>query len=140
MTGLPLVLLDTCALIYIANGEPITEQAREAAKSAIVGQGVLVSPVSACEIGLLSTAKRPVTFLPDPKTYFADFLSRSGVRLTPLSPNIAIESSHLPQPVHGDPADRMLIATARALNVPIVTRDRLILAYARAGHVQAVAC
>ena len=67
------------------------------------------------------------------------FLSNSGVRLTPLTPEIAIESSFLPR-LHSDPADRLLIATARALGAPIVTRDRRILAYARAGFVAAIAC
>jgi PIN domain nuclease of toxin-antitoxin system len=42
--------------------------------------------------------------------------------------------------VHSDPADRLLVATARALGVPIVTRDRRILNYAKAGFVDAVPC
>jgi PIN domain nuclease of toxin-antitoxin system len=46
----------------------------------------------------------------------------------------------LPPPIHKDPADRLLIATARSLNVPIVTRDRFILDYAEAGHVDAIVC
>jgi PIN domain nuclease of toxin-antitoxin system len=46
----------------------------------------------------------------------------------------------LPGPLHNDPADRLLITTARALDIPIVTRDRRILDYARAGAVAAVAC
>lgn len=37
-------------------------------------------------------------------------------------------------------ADRLLVAVARALDVPLVTRDREILAYAKAGHVKAIAC
>jgi PIN domain nuclease of toxin-antitoxin system len=68
------------------------------------------------------------------------FLAYPGVRLTLLSPEIAIESSFLPPPMHGDPADRLLIATARALGIPIVTRDRRILNYAAAGFVAAVPC
>ena len=46
----------------------------------------------------------------------------------------------LPRNFRGDPADRLLIATARQLDVPIVTRDRAILAYAKAGHVKGIAC
>jgi len=63
-----------------------------------------------------------------------------GVRLAPLTPEIAIESSFLPPPLHTDPADRLLIATARALQMPIVTRDSRILNYARAGFVEAIPC
>jgi PIN domain nuclease of toxin-antitoxin system len=62
------------------------------------------------------------------------------VRLTPLTPEIAIECSFLPPPLHSDPADRLLVATARALDVPIVTRDERILGYAEAGFVRAIGC
>ena len=148
------VLLDTCAIIFIADGRPIAPAARREVASAIAGAGVLISPVSAWEIGLLS-AHKGIAFRPDPQTWFASFLSQPGVRLTPLTPEIAIESTSLP-PVampstsgakrrsrpkpHADPADRLLIATACALDVPIVTRDRAILAYAAAGFVKAIAC
>jgi PIN domain nuclease of toxin-antitoxin system len=67
-------------------------------------------------------------------------LDAPGVRLAPFTPEIAIASSHLPSPAHGDPADRLLIASARELNVPIVTRDARIKAYASAGHVQHIGC
>jgi len=111
--------------------------------------------VSAWEIGLLS-GKKGIVFQPDPRTWFQSFLAYPGVRLTPLTPEIAIASSFLPplpaaaltaigagpggSPLRGDPADRLLIATARALDVPIVTRDRAILTYAQAGLVRAIAC
>ena len=62
------------------------------------------------------------------------------MRLAPLTPEIAIDSSFLPAPLHNDSADRLLIATARALQMPIVTRDRRILAYAQTGAVAAIAC
>lgn len=48
--------------------------------------------------------------------------------------------AYLPALLHSVPADRMLIATARALGVLILTSDRKILAYADMGHVQAIAC
>jgi PIN domain nuclease of toxin-antitoxin system len=50
--------------------------------------------------------------------------------------DIAIDSAHLPLPIHGDPAD----PTARHLGMPIVTRDRQIAACAAAGHVQVIGC
>jgi PIN domain nuclease of toxin-antitoxin system len=136
---MPAVLLDTCAVIFIADGRPLAASARREISAALVGDGVLVSPISAWEIGLLS-ARRGLPFHPDPKRWFQSFLAYPGVRLTPFSPEIAIESSFLPAPMHSDPADRLLIATARALDVPIVTRDRRILDYARAGFVAAVPC
>lgn len=136
---MPALLLDTCAIIFIAEDQPIDGPARQAVTFAGDDRGVLVSPVSAWEIGLLA-ARRGIVFLPDPKAWFEAFLASPGVRLAPLTPQIAIDSSFLPQPLHNDPADRLLIATAIALDVPIVTRDRAILGYARFGFVSAIAC
>jgi PIN domain nuclease of toxin-antitoxin system len=133
------VLLDTCVMIFIADGRPMAPSARREITAASVAGAVVVSPVSAWEIGLLS-AKNGFPFRPDPKTWFRLFLAYPGIRLTPMTPEIAIESSFLPPPLHSDPADRLLIATARALDIPVVTRDRRILAYAEAGHIAAIAC
>ena len=54
------------------------------------------------------------------------------------SPSVAIESTRLPGSLHRDPADRMIIATARLLGAAIVTRDERILEYARHGHVRVI--
>ena len=132
------LLLDTCAIIFIAENQAIDPLARQQVTAASGSGGVLVSPISAWEIGLLAT-KRGFAFFPDPKAWFQSFMLNPGVRLTPLTPEMAIESSFLP-PLHADPADRLLIATARAMQVPIVTRDRQILAYAQAGVVMAIVC
>jgi len=63
-----------------------------------------------------------------------------GIREVAFSPDIAIDASYLPGDLHGDPADRMIIATARHLGLPIVTRDSRIIAYAEAGFVGVIAC
>jgi PIN domain nuclease of toxin-antitoxin system len=44
------------------------------------------------------------------------------------------------EPFHADPADRLLVATARALPATLITRDAKILSYSKAGHVRALAC
>ncbi len=138
---MPGLLLDTCAIIFVAENQAIDLLARQEITAASVVGGVFVSPVSAWEVGLLA-AKRGFTFLPDPKAWFQSFMMNAGVRLAPLTPEIAIDSCFLPSspPVHADPADRLLIATARALNLPIVARDRRILGYAQAGLVAAIFC
>ncbi len=133
------LLLDTCAIVYVAEGAAVKAAAKKQIIAAALGAGLLVSALSAWEIGMLAK-KKGVVFLPDPVSWFQAFLRRNGIQLAPLTPEVAIASSFLPEPMHGDPADRLLVATARALDVPIVTRDRRILSYARAGHVRAVAC
>lgn len=73
--------------------------------------------------------------------WFGRFLEQPGVNLAPLTVEAAAGSSSLPEPCHGDPADRMLIATARHLGLSLMTRDRKILDYATAtGALRAVGC
>lgn len=63
-------------------------------------------------------------------------LSAPGISLCPLTPEIAYESVNLPGDFHGDPADRMIVASARKLNGTLVTFDKKILAYSGEGHVK----
>jgi PIN domain nuclease of toxin-antitoxin system len=56
-------------------------------------------------------------------------LAEPGMSLLPLDPRIVVESTQLPQPLHRDPADQLLVATARSLQCPIMTEDSRIAAY-----------
>lgn len=139
MSGGGRLLLDTCALIWLVNGDLDDSPLRPRLADAARGAGLLVSTTSAWEIGLLGRAGR-VDFRPDPKTWFSRALAHPGIHLAAITPEIAIDSSHLPGALHGDPADSLLIATARHLGAPIVTRDHRMLAYADAGFVDALRC
>lgn len=138
------VLLDTCAVIWLANGDPLTQEALAAISNAALSEGVFGSPASAWEVGLLSRVRGgtgpALSFLPDPQSWFARFMAGPGIKEAPLLPEIAIASSHLPDPLHGDPADRFVIATARHHQIPIITRDSKIIEYAAQGHVKVIAC
>jgi PIN domain nuclease of toxin-antitoxin system len=141
---LSLLLLDTCAVIWVAQGAPVVPEARAAIREAARLGELYVSPASAWEIGLLARPRRGGApgpqFLPDPQAWFAAFMARPGVRLAALTPEIAIDVSYLPGDFHNDPADRMIVATARRLGAAVVTRDQKILDYAQVGHVAALAC
>jgi len=135
------LLLDTCAMIWLFEQQPMTPESRDAIQNAARTDGVLVSPVSAWEIGMLaSRASMGARFDPSPGIWLDDVLRLPGVQLTALAPHAAIASAFLPGNLHRDPADRLLIATARHLDAPLVTRDASILAYARQGHVDAIPC
>ena len=56
-------------------------------------------------------------------------VAEPGVSLLPLNPQIVVESTQLPQPFHRDPADQLLVATARVLQCPFMTEDSKIAAY-----------
>ncbi len=132
------VLLDTCAVIWLANGDRMAPEAIAAILAAGQADGVLVSPVSAWEVGLLS--RRRLAFRPDVRTWFARVMAAPGIRAAPFTPEIAIDASYLPGALQGDPGDRLIVATARHLGVPVVTRDRRIAAYGVAGHVDVIGC
>lgn len=134
------ILLDTCAALWIVGGAPISDDAAaklEAEQSA--GRSVIVSPITGWEVGLLATRGRFAS-PHSPRRWFELLLDLDGVKLGPLSPFILMESSFLPGAPPRDPADKIMIATARELDLTLMTRDRLILAYAGAGHVRALAC
>jgi PIN domain nuclease of toxin-antitoxin system len=56
-------------------------------------------------------------------------LDEAGLSLYPLSPAVAVASNRLPGAFHSDPADRIIVATARELGATLLTRDEAILAY-----------
>ena len=133
-----MILLDTNALIWLAQDLPLSQLAERSIDEAAAARGILVSAVSAWEVGNLmrrGRLKSPLS-IPD---WFERAASKLGFQTVDLTAEIALASTELDWS-HRDPADRFLVATARSLNVPIVTGDREILAYAAAGHVRAVAC
>lgn len=134
------LLLDTCAAIWLSQQAKMTPGAVAAIDEASDrGLPLRLSLITAWELGLLERSGRaPMTR--SPQAIFRSFLQLPGVTMEGLNADILIESSLLPGELHGDPADRIIIATARALDLTVVTRDRHILDYADKGHVRALAC
>ncbi len=138
MTGR--LLLDTCAVIWIALDQAINAKTKLAINAEWAeNQNVCISPISAWELGLLSAKGRFPTTKP-PIALFNEIVATRGIKIEALSPEILVESSFLPGEIHGDPADRIIIATARKHDLIIVTRDKAILDYGAAGHVRTLNC
>jgi len=134
------LLLDTCAIIWVANDEPIAKEAREAIAAALLADApVYVSPISAWEVGMLA-AHRRISLRMSPEKWFDRLLGAPGICLAALPPSILIASSFLPGDTPSDPADRIIAATAREYDLRVVTRDRRLLAYAESGYCRALAC
>jgi PIN domain nuclease of toxin-antitoxin system len=134
------LLLDTCAAIWLTNADPISDEASDALqKTRDSGESVYVSPITAWEMGLLAARGR-VNLLMTPQRWFERLLEAPGLRLSEMTPNVLIASSFLPGELPGDPADRIIAATAREYGYKLVTRDRPLLEYAKQGHIQAIPC
>lgn len=137
---MPPLLLDTHAAIWITEDQPIASGAVEAIDAAYrAGSTVFVSAITAWEIGLLVSRNR-LNLVARPERWFQRLLAIPGVRLADLSPDILIASSFLPGQPPRDPADRILLATARDLGATLITRDRLLLKYGEDGQVSTIAC
>jgi len=136
----PAVLLDTCAAIWLTNGEPMSRGSREAIRAAGADNaGVFVSPISAWELATL-VARNRIHLAMAPAAWFDALLRLPGVRLAPMPPTVLIDSVSLPGSPPKDPADRIIAATARAYGYAVITRDGELTDYAKAGHIQLIVC
>ena len=133
-------LLDTCAVIWTAHDDPLREPAASALQNAYErGARILVSPITAWEIAMLA-AKGRLSLALDPDRWFDRYCQLPSVTLAAMPASVLTASAALPGSPPDDPADRILIATARAFGYILVTRDTKILDYGARGHVRTVAC
>jgi PIN domain nuclease of toxin-antitoxin system len=134
------LLLDTCAAIWIAEGERLSEASIEVMRDAATGGAVtFISPITAWEIGLLVARKR-LQITATPERWFAAVLGLPSVQPAGMAPELLIASSFLPGKPPRDPADRIVAATARDLGATLLTRDKVLLDYGKQGHVNVVRC
>lgn len=126
-----LILLDTHVALWslFGNLPPATVKVVDAAASR---DELLLSPISAWEIGML-VERRRIVLGPPLQEFIRSLFERAGVVTATLTPAIAAHAGALPPTFHGDPADRILVATAAAYGARLATRDRRILDYAKAS-------
>ena len=133
-------LLDTCAVIWTAHDDPLREPAASQLQSAYRrGARLLVSPITAWEIGML-VAKGRIALATDSNRWFERFCDLPSVTLAAMPTSVLVASTTLPGTPPRDPADRIIIATARAFGYVMATRDARILEYGSQGHVRVVEC
>jgi PIN domain nuclease of toxin-antitoxin system len=134
------LLLDTHAVIWLFEDKSLAPKAVSAIEAAYRDNSpLLVSPISAWEIGQLVSRNR-ISLSATPHRWLARVLATPGIRLAEMSPDILIAASFLPGKPPRDPADRILLATARDLGATLMTRDRALLRYGEDGQVSTIAC
>jgi PIN domain nuclease of toxin-antitoxin system len=129
------IVLDTHALVWWVTGDStLSKKAKAAIERELVGGQIVVSAISAWEIAMLVEREKLVLSM-DVGSWLATVQTIEAVRFVPVDPETAVKSVELPGEFHKDPADRMIVATARKFAVPLVTKDEKIRAYA---HVKTI--
>ncbi|HLY45548.1 MAG TPA: type II toxin-antitoxin system VapC family toxin [Stellaceae bacterium] len=131
------LLLDTHVWLWeiLAAGE-LSLAARRTINDAASDGRLRLSVISVWELALLASRKR--VDLPKPTSVWIDeALARSRTTIEPLSPAIAVAACQLPGGFRFDPADQIIVATARVTGATLMTRDRRILEYAATGNLTA---
>lgn len=123
-----MILLDTHAWVWWVHGDSRLPSASRDILQERESAGLGVSVISCWEVAKLVEYGR--LDLPVPiEDWMEQALGYPGIRLLPLTSRIAVEATRLPGEFHRDPADQLLVATARIEALPLATVDRKILAY-----------
>lgn len=122
------VLLDTHALLWWQAGSRRLSNRAKLSMSA--AQRLLVSPISCWEVAML-VAKGRVQLDRPTAAWVRDLLAQDRVQAAELTPGIAVAAAELAD-FHGDPADRLLYATARSLHAHLLSKDQLLRRYGAA--------
>ena len=133
------ILLDTHALVWLlTDSERISGQTYAKIERAADQDELFVSAISPWEIAML-VSKGRLRLNRDVADWIGAALALPGIQLEPLSPAIAVASTRLPWQVHPDPADRILLATARHLDATFISADRQMIEYGEQGFVRCIA-
>jgi PIN domain nuclease of toxin-antitoxin system len=128
------LLLDTHVLIWMVEADHrLSDATKDLLRQGSREAALVVSAITPWEIALLVEKKR-VKLKSDVQVWIDTALGLQGIRLEPLSPAIAVASTRLPWEMHGDPADRILAATARHLGATLITADELLLKAGAEGN------
>lgn len=133
------LLLDTHVWLWLMSGEGDMKPSAVRVMEEAASHGLVrISAISVWEVAMLE-AKGRIRLSKDCMSWVNEALRAPGIALVPLAPEIAVESSRLPGTFHGDPADRVLVATARREGAILLTRDEKILSYGRTKHLSVMA-
>lgn len=117
------ILLDTCALIWLANEPELLTPPQQ--KALISSSDIAISSISGTEIAYLQETGR-LELDRHWKHWFDHFTTSNNIRILDVSYDMLTEAFSLPAPFHRDPCDRIIVGTARHLSLEIITGDRKI--------------
>jgi PIN domain nuclease of toxin-antitoxin system len=122
-------LLDTHAWVWwVTEDRRLSTRAKSRIASSVAEQDLGISLISVWEVAKKVEKKQLILDRPLDQ-WLDEAVTRSGLGLWELTRSILVQSCELPQPFHGDPADQILVATARLRGAVLVTRDQRIRRY-----------
>ena len=128
-------LLDTCAVLFVAENTADLSPATLKLIDAAPAGDVFVSAISLAELACLQERGK-ITLKQHWRAWWDALLKRTEWTCLPITAEVMAEAYSLPPPIHRDPADRVLIATARLERLTLVTTDGKIRNY---PHVATIA-
>jgi PIN domain nuclease of toxin-antitoxin system len=124
-----MIVIDTHTLLWWLSGvKQLSKVAAKAIKEALAKSEVIISSMTIWEISMLIEKNR-ISLSMDIENWTKEVAEIKGVRFIAVDNEIGIKSTKLPGEFHKDPADRIIVATARKLAVPLVTVDEKIIQY-----------
>jgi PIN domain nuclease of toxin-antitoxin system len=132
------LLLDTHVWIWYAIGSnEITKSLHKEIGNEIKNNNVYIAAISLWEISMLESRRRVILEMPCLE-WIKNAIAYTHAQLIQMSPEIAVESCNLPDSFHDDPADRLIVATARVEALSVVTRDKRILDYSKRKYISVI--
>ncbi len=129
MGSAEMILLDTHVwLWFISNPDMLSKKAKSEVTTAKKTKSLLISSISAWEIAMLVNKNR-LELTMDTLDWIETSQQLPFFRFIPIDNEIAVHSVNLPDPIHNDPADRIIIATAILKKAELVTKDHKIRNY-----------
>jgi PIN domain nuclease of toxin-antitoxin system len=129
-----MIVLDTHVWVWlVSNPELLSEKAKKKIDGSLKEKLIFISSISVWEVALLSQKGR-LALTVDLDEWVARSELLPFFNFIPVDNEVAMKSVQLPEPLHNDPADRIIIATARNIGATLITKDEKILRY---PHVKA---
>ena len=130
--------MDTHIWYWFAIGDKaLTTKIISIINDAALDDSLYLAAISVWEIAMMESKGR-VNFKLPTLQWIEEALKGVPIQLVPLYPAISVESCYL-EDFHGDPADRIIVATARVENLTLITRDKKIQSYAKLHKIKVVA-
>lgn len=130
------MLLDTHTWLWHSMGDAkrVAPRVRRDVDRAVTRGTVVVSAVSMFEVTALVASGR-IRLATSAETWIRQSIDTGRLQVAEVTSSIAIEAGSIPAAALADPMDRLLVATARTLDIPIVTHDARILEYVRTSRI-----